>query len=477
MKRMTGAGAGAVRPSRLRTTLRRGGEYDGKDAGAYTWMPEPGLSLAEVVDTVGALPEEAVLRLAAGLADDLAGLHRTGRVHGDVRPGTVLLTRTGPRFTDPGGGAPARPPERSGRQRGPSGDMAALGALLVTAYTGGRSGAGASASPKGPDDGVGELPERLREAVAVCLAEAPDARPTPARLLDTIGPLAPTPRPWPPAVNELITRGHPGGGPLGPLTQEPPAPPAEEPRGPAEATGLAAPSAEPPAVPRQASSSPGAARLRLAVLAAAVALASATVTALVVLVPGRDSGTRTIEAPPSHRPTAVETPGDVRGATPRQPVPDPQQDQNQGQDQHQGQDRDQERDRGRVTEPTGSAGRVPSSPTTQRTRQPGAIADCAGKPLSEPVSLLLACGDGGIMLHDLTWTGWGEPTATARGTVSEVVCEPTCVNGREVRSPATVTVSGLAGGRYTLLRLSAPRSPHTPLAHYSLDAMGPTFRG
>jgi hypothetical protein len=203
-----------------------------------------------------------------------------------------------------------------------------------------------------------------------------------------------------------------------------------------------------------------------------VALGSAAVTALVVLAPGRDSGTRTIEAPPTHRPTAAETTRDVRGETPRPPVPDPRQD--QGQDRER--DQDQGRERDRATEPSGSADRVPTPPTTQRTRQPGVIADCGGKPLSEPASLLLACGDGVRMLHDLTWTGWGEPTATARGTVSEVVCEPSCVNGHEVRSPATVTVSGLAGGRYTLMRLSAPRSPLLPLAHYTLDPMGPTLR-
>lgn len=340
MKRMTGADTGTARPSRLRTTLRRGGEHDGKDVGkdvgVLMWAPEagprpefPGLAPAEVVERVGALPEESVPRIAAAPA------------------------------------VPAAP---------------------------------AADEPRGPAQAAGGL-------------AAP------------------------------------------PASMAPPAPPVE-----------------PPAAPKPASSSPGAARLRLAALALAVALGSAVVTALVVLVPGRDSGTRTIEAPPTHQPTAGETTRDVRGETPRPPVPDPRQDQDQDQD------RDQGRERDRATEPSGSADRVPTPPTTQRTRQPGVIADCGGKPLSEPASLLLACGDGGRMLHDLTWTGWGEPTATARGTVSEVVCEPSCVNGYEVRSPATVTVSGLAGGRYTFMRLSAPRSPHGPLAHYTLDAFGPTLR-
>lgn len=170
---------------------------------AVTDPERAGSSLADIVDAVGALPEESVLRIAAGLADDLAGLHRTGRAHGNVQPSSVLLTRNGPRLIDSdgdraaGGGESADLPGPAGGPTEPSGDMFALGTLLVTAYTGRPATCLTSAVPQALDirgsdaPDIGELPARLRQVVAGCLAEEPVARPTPAQLLDTIGPLTP----------------------------------------------------------------------------------------------------------------------------------------------------------------------------------------------------------------------------------------------------------------------------------------------
>ncbi len=40
----------------------------------------------------------------------------------------------------------------------------------------------------------------------------------------------------------------------------------------------------------------------------------------------------------------------------------------------------------------------------------------------------------------------------------------------------TVTVGGLAGVRYTTMRVDAPQSADDPVRSYSLDTLGPTRR-
>ncbi|MER6334192.1 hypothetical protein ABT298_33775 [Streptomyces sp. NPDC001034] len=379
-----------------------------KDAGAAGPAP----SLAQVVGTAGGLPEDAVLWIAAGLAGALSVLHRAGRVHGDVRAGNVLLTRSGPRLT---GDAP----ERGGGSYAPSADMVALGMLLVTAYTG--------VSSLRPD--IGKLPVRLRQVVAVCLAEDPQERATPAQLLALVGSLTPEPPVWTVEVDELST--------------------------PGEAPGdTAAPSDTPVEAPPR-----GLFGARLALVVVAAVLVGVVVTALLLLVPGRGGGTRTADAPLTSAPTRLEP---TRDDTPQQQTT-PQEDPSEEQDPS--------------PEPATPTSQAPPPPTPQRTRQTGTINDCEGKPLSEPVSLLLFCGDGTGMLHDLIWTDWGSATATAQGVVSEVVCQPSCAEGREVTSAATVIVSGLVGGRYTLMEVRAPQAPVTPDAHFTLDRLGPVYRG
>ncbi|MFJ3649159.1 serine/threonine-protein kinase [Streptomyces murinus] len=409
-----------------------------KDAGAAGPAP----SLAEVVGAAGGLPEDAVLWIAAGLAGALAVLHRAGRAHGNVRAGNVLLTRGGPRLTGdaprpgdaPGSGGGARP---GGGAPMPAADMVALGMLLVAAYTG--------VSNRRPD--LDNLPVRLRQVVALCLAEDPEERATPAQLLAVIKALEPSEAPvWtveaPVRTVEVDDLTTPAGGPVGgPADTVPPAD-----------TPVEAP---PRPVPR------GLSGARLALVVMAAVLVGVVVTALLLLVPGHDGGTRVADAPVTSLPTRLQpTEDDTPSQEPSKeqtPSTDPSTDP--------------------ATRPATPTSQAPPAPTPRRTRQSGTIDDCSGKPLTEPVSLLLFCGDGMAMLHDLIWTDWGSATATAQGVVSEVVCRPSCAEGGEVTSAATVVVSGLAGGRYTVMEVRAPRSPTDPDAHYTLDLLGPTYRG
>jgi len=189
-----------------------------------------GPSLQEAVDSSGPLPPAHVRHLAAGLASALAGIHRAGLVHRDLKPSNVLLAEDGPRVIDfgiaraaEGGtdlthtgvilGSPAfmSPEQAEGRPLTPASDVFSLGALLVLAATGRSPFAGASAPQSlynvvhtHPD--LRGLPPDVRALAEPCLAKDPGKRPSPAQILEFLGPLPPVPRPWPAAVHGLIAQ-------------------------------------------------------------------------------------------------------------------------------------------------------------------------------------------------------------------------------------------------------------------------------
>ncbi|MEU9302881.1 serine/threonine-protein kinase [Streptomyces sp. NPDC048269] len=228
----------------FRARFRREVDASRRVAGGYTaavidadpdaerpWLASqfvPGPSLGQALDAAGPLPEEAVRRLAAGLAHALADVHRAGLIHRDLKPSNVLLAEDGVRVIDFGIvravgdqtrithdgsliGSPSfmSPEQVLGQELTPASDVFSLGATLVMACTGKAPFAGSSV-PRilhevvhaEPD--LSGVPPGLRGIIALCLAKDPADRPSPGELLSTVGGLTPSARPWPKAVNTLI---------------------------------------------------------------------------------------------------------------------------------------------------------------------------------------------------------------------------------------------------------------------------------
>lgn len=147
------------------------------------WMATeflPSVTLRDAVERYGPLPSPSVLRLAAGLAEALAAIHRTGIVHLDVKPANVLLTTDGPRLIDfgiaartrstiPSGSRGFMSPEQMTGSAGPPSDVYSLGATL--AYARGEQ-----------DAGPGATDEALTALIADCRRPDPADRPAAAEL-------------------------------------------------------------------------------------------------------------------------------------------------------------------------------------------------------------------------------------------------------------------------------------------------------
>jgi len=179
---------------------------------ATAFVPAP--SLQDVVTAAGPLPEEAVRRLAAGLAEGLRAVHASGLVHRDLKPGNVLLATDGPRVIDFGiarvldgtrltetnsvMGTPSfmSPEQAQGGSVDPPSDIFSLGGVVYFAATGQTPfGGGIPAALLYrivfDEPNLDALPPQLRSLVAACLDKNPATRPKPVQLATALMPARP----------------------------------------------------------------------------------------------------------------------------------------------------------------------------------------------------------------------------------------------------------------------------------------------
>jgi hypothetical protein len=118
-----------------------------------------------------------------------------------------------------------------------------------------------------------------------------------------------------------------------------------------------------------------------------------------------------------------------------------------------------------------SSARPVPSPSAQQ----AVIYPCYSPPIAKPEELMLACGDGGLSLLNMTWRDWGMPIATAHGLLRRNRCVPSCAEGGAVALPSVVTVTDLRDGAYTSMRV-APQGLDDPV-YVALEKDGPLLIG
>ena len=197
----------------------------------------PGSSLSAEIGVLGRLPWPRVARIAGQAAEVLARAHGAGLVHGDLKPGNILLTwppadtvvvadfgsawirEAGTRLAGPGaptGTISCLAPEQLEGDAGPSADMWALGATLYTAVEGrepftGSTPAEARAAVLSAPLTMPEFAGPLRDLIGALLARDPADRPDAQAAMTALAGLAaanadgPPPAATPPIGNAAWT--------------------------------------------------------------------------------------------------------------------------------------------------------------------------------------------------------------------------------------------------------------------------------
>ncbi|MFE6304675.1 WD40 repeat domain-containing serine/threonine protein kinase [Nocardiopsis sp. NPDC057823] len=188
---------------------------DSDPAARIPWMATEyvaGPTLHELVRASGPLPEESVRFLLRAVASALEGMHGNGLVHGDLKPGNVMVAASGPQVIDFGvsraleeagsaedeetlvAGTPGytAPELYGGAEASPAADVFSLAGTAVYALTG--TGPFGEGHPSAvayritrlePD--LDSVPGGLRALLSRCLAKDPGDRPTAAVVLEELG--------------------------------------------------------------------------------------------------------------------------------------------------------------------------------------------------------------------------------------------------------------------------------------------------
>jgi serine/threonine protein kinase len=223
--------------------------------GSSPWLATayvPGPALSAIVAKHGALPEAAVWRLAAGLAEALRAVHAAGVIHRDLKPANVLLADDGPHVIDFGISRPFHgtqltsagmvigtpgymsPEQAKTGPAGPASDIFSLGCVLAYAATGnppfgGENPASVLFRIVSAEPDLSAVPPRPRRVIEACLNKDPAQRPGPAQVIAMINALGPeTPATlgsfWPADVARVIAEEQSGQIPAGltpPVTAAP----------------------------------------------------------------------------------------------------------------------------------------------------------------------------------------------------------------------------------------------------------------
>ena len=172
--------------------------------GAVPWVAisrPPGPSLADLVRERGPLPADALHPLALAVAQGLADLHATGRVHAALWPDGILLSAEHALIADPG--LERAVPHPEGRAPHPSFVAPEGGATPATdVFSWAATLSLAAGGVEGPE-GLPKVPLQLRGLVEACLKQSPALRPSAADLVRMLG--GPTdPPPWSSPVRAAV---------------------------------------------------------------------------------------------------------------------------------------------------------------------------------------------------------------------------------------------------------------------------------